>query len=150
MFVKKTIKLGEADGVSNIIQGIINQIDVMPYKLAHRLNRQLVKLAKVGELIEEARSSAIESVIGKEAFEEIKTSSEDKKLTDVMTEEQLKEFSELFNKEMQADYDADLLNQSFEEFIPDEAIDRNVAVNLSALVTFYEENGAWEENNEVI
>jgi len=89
MFVKKTIKLGEADGVSNIIHGIINQIDIMPYKLAHRLNRQLTKLANVSRVVNEARQSSIESVIGKEAFEEIKQSGEDKKLTDIMTEDQL-------------------------------------------------------------
>ena len=143
MFVKVKIKLGEADGIRSTVESIINQIDVMPFKLAHRMNRQIVKLAPVSQLIEDARSSSIESVIGKEVLEEIKASSEDKKLTDVMSEEQLKEFSELFSKELEAEYEAELLSDSFEDLIPEDSLKKSAALQLSSLVSFFEEKKIW-------
>lgn len=145
MFKKVKITLGEASSLAGLINVAVNKVDILPFKLAHRLNRQLGKLSEVDSKLSEGQQEALKSVLGEDAYTELQESGENKKIADVMTEEQQADYIEMLEKESKSEYDAELLSESFENLIPDGEFDRDAVMALSAVVLFFEDKGVWSE-----
>lgn len=145
MFKKVKITLGEASSLAGLINVAVNKVDILPFKLAHRLNRQLGKLSEVDSKLSEGQQEALKSVLGEDAYTELQESGENKKIADVMTEEQQADYIEMLEKESKSEYDAELLSESFEDLIPDGEFDRDAVMALSAVVLFFEDKGVWSE-----
>lgn len=144
MFKKVTITLGEASSLARLINVAVSKVDILPFKLAHRLNRQLGKLSEVDAKIGEGQQEALKAILGEEAYTKLQESGESKQIRDIMTDGQQADYIEMLDKEAKSEFDAELLSDSFEDLIPDGEIDRDAVMALSAVVLFFEENGVWE------
>lgn len=144
MFKNVTIKLGEAFELLNTIDRAIASVDVLPFKLGHRLNRQYTKLSETSKLVQEARIASLEGVLGKEELEKVQSETPTAKIDEILKEEQMTEFNELFARELESDFTAELLSESFEELVPDGELNKNATMALSSILLFFEERKVWD------
>lgn len=140
MFKKVTITLNEAVGISRIFHKILGGFDIINFTFAHRLKRQIKKLEVAEQAFSEAQKSVIVSIIGEEGLE----AADGEPLDDVLGKDQLMQFNELFGKELESDFDAELLSESFEEFLEGVELPAETAELLIAALDFLEEKSFGE------
>ena len=145
MFKKVDTTLGKASTLVELITIAVNKVDILPFTLAHRLNRQLGQLKDVNKTLEEARQEALDAIVGEDKMEEVRSSQKDTKINDIMTDEQMSDYFDILRKENDAEYAANLLSESFVDLIPEGSIDRDAAIALSEVVLFFEDAKVWGE-----
>ena len=144
MFKNKTITLNEALGLSGLIRKVKEGFDIIPFKLDYRLNRQLTKLDSADKELGEIKISVLKELIGEDKLSDM--IKENTPISDILSEGQMKEFTDLMNKELQNDIEIGLLTESFEDLIGNPSLESKVSNALSALMEFYEEN-VWKEES---
>ena len=120
----------------------VNKVDILPFTLAHRLNRQL---KDVNKTLEEARQEALYAIVGEDKMQEVHSSGKNTTIDDIMTEEQKSDYFDILRKQNDAEYTVNLLSESFVDLIPEGSIDRDAAIALSEVVLFFEDTKVWEE-----
>ncbi len=145
MFIQKTITINEGVGLARLISEVKKGFGVIPFKLNHRLNRQLSKLAESEKGMQEAQTSILKEMLGEEKFEEL--AKDNTPLSEALTEGQIKDFDELLSKELNGEISVSLLSESFEDLVGNPDLEPSVGDNLSGLMSFFEER-VWNQTEE--
>ena len=137
MFTQTTITINEGVGLARLISAIKKGFGILPFKLNHRLNRQLAKLTESEKSMQEAQTSILKGMLGEEKFEEL--AKDNTPIATALKETELKDFNELLLKELEGEITVGLLSESFEDLIGNPDLEASVGDNLSGLISFFEE-----------
>ncbi len=145
MFKEVKLKLKNAVGLTRLIESIMEGFENMPFKLHHRLNRQLTKLASADKELGDAKTSTIKGLVGDEKFE--KLAQKNTPINEALNKTQLKKFEETMDKEMESEITVGLLTESFEDLVGNPDLPNEVSNAISAIILFLEEN-SWGDSKE--
>lgn len=145
MFIQKTITISEGVGLARLISEVKMGFGVIPFKLNHRLNRQLSKLSESEKSMQDAQTSILKGILGEEKFKDL--AKDNTPIVDALTKTELKDFNELLQKELGAEITVGLLSESFEDLIGNPDLEASVGDNLSGLISFFEER-VWDQIEE--
>lgn len=109
------------------------------WSLPYRLQRQDSELSKVDSEIAPIREGLLKGILGEEEFSKADPK---KKISEILTKEQLEKFQEEMDKELSSDVTVKLLNEPFWELLGETKVDNSDKVFeqvLGAIAAFYEE-----------
>jgi hypothetical protein len=137
MFVNATITLNEALGLADLVSSIKKGFGILPFKFGYRLNRQLSKLESFNKSFNDTRSLALKTILGDEKFEEL--AAKNTPINEALSPDQMSDFTEIINKELESEVSVELLSESLEDLIGNPDLEASVLDRLSNLIAFMEE-----------
>lgn len=147
MTVEKIVSINLALGIADTLVALRDSVDILPFKISNRIDRQLTKLAPADKARGEAVQATVKSIVGDKKYE--KLVADKAQISDALTEKQLVTYNKMMAKELEAEVTVGLLSESFVKLIEDMSFNKELTQRIIALTNYYDAN-VWNPVEEVV